>query len=115
MTQKPRIPAGLGPSGASLWRSVLDTYDELDPRELALLGHACRQSDTIGDLEALLKSDGLVVVGSTGQPRLNQVVAELRQARLAVSRLLADLDLPAPDGRPRTTSHVRRRNSLERK
>jgi len=115
MTQKPRIPPHLGSAGTALWRSVWAEYDSLDPRETALLGHACRQSDTIADLESLLKSDGLVVTGSTGQPRLNQVVAELRQARLAVSRLLADLDLPAPDGRPRTTSHVRRRNSLERK
>ena len=45
-------------------------------------------------LEALL-ADSLTVTGSTGQSRLSPAVAELRQHRLALSKLLIDLALPA--------------------
>jgi hypothetical protein len=36
-----------------------------------------------------------MVTGSTGQSRLSPAVAELRQHRLALSKLLLDLALPA--------------------
>lgn len=53
--------------------------------------------------------DALLVAGSTGQPRVNPAVAELRSHRLALSRLLRELDLPAealaPAPRPVATRH----------
>jgi molybdenum-dependent DNA-binding transcriptional regulator ModE len=57
---------------------------------------ACRHADMIHRLEELL-SDRLVSAGSAGQPRLSAAVTELRQSRLALSRLLTDLALPVDD------------------
>lgn len=48
----------------------------------------------VSRLEALL-ADALMVTGSMGQSRLSPAVAELRQHRLALSKLLMDLALPA--------------------
>jgi hypothetical protein len=43
---------------------------------------------------------GVVASGSRGQPRLAQTVVELRQARLALSRLLGELSLPSSAEEP---------------
>lgn len=94
MTSKtPTPPRDLGPAGRDLWRKVLATF-ELDDHELPALLLAAKQLDDVARLEALLVSDGLVVIGSAGQTRLSAVVTELRQARLAASRLLDALALP---------------------
>jgi len=61
-----------------------------------MLASACRHADMIARLEDLL-ADGLVSPGGAGQPRLSAAVTELRQSRLALSRLLADLSLPVDD------------------
>jgi hypothetical protein len=42
-------------------------------------------------------ADGFVVKGSQGQPRLSAAVTEVRQGRLALARLLAELRLPDVD------------------
>lgn len=92
----PRPPERLGEAGSALWCSLTTVY-EFGPHELALLAVACRQADDVAALEALLARDGLVVPGSTGQPRLNAAVTEVRQGRLALSKLLDQLALPADD------------------
>lgn len=91
-----RPPKGLGAAGRGLWREVTDAF-ELDRHELPGLRLACKQLDDVTRLEELLDRDGLVSTGSTGQPRLSQVVAELRQSRLAAARLLDALALPLDD------------------
>lgn len=83
----------LGHSGQHLWDSVTRRY-ELSKHEEVLLGSACRLADTIADLEAALTSEGLIVQGSQGQPRVHPAVSELRQNRLVLARLVADLGLP---------------------
>lgn len=82
-----------GPSGRALWDAVVADFD-LAVHEQVLLQSACRLADTIAALEDTITADGLVVAGSTGQPRLNAAVTELRQCRLALSKLVADLSLP---------------------
>lgn len=67
---------------------------EWDERELVLLNLARRQADDTAKLELLLRRQGLTVIGSTGQERLNPLVAELRQQRLTLARLLAEVRLP---------------------
>jgi hypothetical protein len=67
---------------------------EWDEREAALLDLARRQANDIDQLERLLAMEGATVIGSTGQSRLNPVFAELRQQRLALSRILGDIKLP---------------------
>lgn len=109
-----RQPAGLGKAGRALWRSITGEW-ELDPRELALLSAACRQSDDVAALEAALATDGLVTLGSAGQPRMNAVITELRQSRMAVAKLLVDLRLPSEDEAPMTATQLRASRAASRR
>lgn len=89
----------LGPNGTALWEAVTGSY-ELAEHEQVLLRSACRHADLIARLEELLRSS-LIVKGAAGQDRLSPAVGELRQARLALTKLLTDLSLPideAADG-----------------
>jgi len=105
---KPRpAPAGTGKAGRAFWREVVGTYS-LSPGELPLLALAARQADDTAALEALLASDGLSVAGSMGQMRLNAVVTELRQSRLALVRMLDALALPVEQGGASLTPAQRR-------
>jgi phage terminase small subunit len=101
MTNKiPTPPTGLGTAGRALWRKLhaeLPTGAEFDEREVELLTQAAHQRDDIGALERAVKKHGHTVRGSTGQPRVNPAVAELRQARLALRRLLDGIELEPPD------------------
>jgi hypothetical protein len=107
-----RQPTDLGKSGKALWSAVTKLYD-LEPHHENLLASACRHSDMVARLETLLK-DSLTVTGSTGQVRLNPAISELRQSRLALSKLLVDLALPAetvaelarPSAATRQASHA---------
>ncbi len=94
-------PGGLSAPGLALWRTVTAEY-ALDEREAHVLALACAQADVLAALEAAIVADGVTVPGSTGQPRLHPAVAEARQARVAVARLLGQLALPAVEGRPTT-------------
>jgi len=111
-----RPPKGLGPAGRDLWRKVQASF-EFDAHEIPGLLLAARQLDDVARLEELLEADGLVSTGSTGQPRLSQVVAELRQSRLAASKLLDAIGLPVDDSRvaatPATPATKRARRAAE--
>src|SRR4051794_21149607 len=103
-------PKGLGASGRALWRSVggdVPTDWGVDARDLAVLEAACRQADDVADLEAAVGRDGVIVEGAAGQRRLNGAVTELRQARLALGRLLGQVDLPDEQRRPVTEASRR--------
>jgi hypothetical protein len=82
--KRPKAPTGLATAGRALWRSLCSIY-VFGPREAAILTLACRQADTVADLEALIAEGGLVISGSRGQPRLTSTVTELRQSRLALA------------------------------
>jgi Trm5-related predicted tRNA methylase len=68
--------------------------------ELELLAETCRMLDSCDALRAVLDREGVTSVGSTRQPRIHPAVGELRQARLAVGRLLGQLALPGEDDKP---------------
>lgn len=106
----PKAPAGLGRAGRALWRRLTGRY-EFTVGELLIVEQAARQADLVADLEAALERDGLVVLGSQGQPRLNAVATELRQSRLALGRLLGDLRLPTEDDRPMSAASLRARHA----
>jgi hypothetical protein len=94
----PKPPAGLGRAGEALWTSVVGKYD-LAAHEGFMLASACRHADLIAELDRVL-ADGLITTGASGQPRLSAAVAAVTSARLALSRLLADLALPMDDAAP---------------
>ncbi len=107
MAGTPAPPRDLGRAGADLWRRVLSAY-EVEPVEVPGLLLACRQLDDVARLEELLDRDGLIVAGSSGQPRLSAVVSELRLSRLAAARLLAGLALPGEEEGTAATPAARR-------
>lgn len=99
---------GLCEAGRDLWERLVGTY-EFDARELLVVAAAARQADDLARLEAVIASDGVVTVGSAGQPRMAQVVAEARLARLALAKLLGDLVLPVEESDEPTESAASRR------
>ena len=107
----PAAPKGLGDAGRDLHERIwadLGEDMELSERESAVLRLACVQVDRAADLEAQVDADGLMVAGSTKQPRVHPAVGEARQAALAAGRLLAMLALPdGDDAVPRTAAQVR--------
>lgn len=96
-TAKPKPPAGLKTAGKRLWKSVTEVFG-LEVRELEVLAMACRQADDLAALDAAIDRYGLMIEGSKGQDRINPLVTEARQARLALTRLLGDLSLPDDTG-----------------
>ncbi|MFG1755931.1 P27 family phage terminase small subunit [Streptosporangium sandarakinum] len=91
-----RKPADLGEAGSALWDRLTDEL-VFDCWEAEILAAACRQRDDIALLERVIASEGVITTGSQGQPRLSAVVTEVRQSRLALAKLLAELRLPSDD------------------
>jgi uncharacterized protein with von Willebrand factor type A (vWA) domain len=67
---------------------------ELDEREEAILDLAARQAADLAAAEADVRDRGYLVEGSRAQKVLNPSIAEARQGRLALGKLLGRLDLP---------------------
>ncbi|MGI8433750.1 MAG: P27 family phage terminase small subunit [Nocardioidaceae bacterium] len=91
--RKPRAPAGLSRRSGSFWRATVSAYD-LSTSEVELLAEVCRCIDEIDLLQVALDAQGVTVTGSSGQPRVNPAVGEVRQHRLALARLVRQLALP---------------------
>jgi hypothetical protein len=72
----------------------------LDVSELQLLHEACRCLDEIDALSAVVAEHGVMTTGSTGQTVTSPAVKALASSRLTLSRLVAQMRLPDPDGRP---------------
>jgi hypothetical protein len=94
-SRRPRPPAGLGTTGAALWRRMHKAYSFGASWEVDLLELACRQADDLAALEQTIEEAGYMVKGSKGQPRLNPAVTEARLARAALARILGQIELPS--------------------
>jgi hypothetical protein len=86
-------PVGLNASGKTLWRTIIGEY-ELDPAEFVLLHQLCRAVDVLDRLNVDLAGMGVTVSGSTGQPRVKPLLAEIREQVKLVDRLQMSLALP---------------------
>jgi hypothetical protein len=75
-----------------LWDAVAAEF-ELAEHELAQLEEACRTRDRIAQLRAQVDSDGVMLASPQGA-RLHPAIAEERQQRLALARLLVTLRVP---------------------
>ena len=80
----------LGESGRRLHADLTAKYD-LDPGEEALLNEACRSLDELEHLKTALEAGAVMVSGSTGQPRANPLLEEIRRHRLNMATLLKQL------------------------
>jgi phage terminase small subunit len=101
-TRRPSAPKGLTDRGRRFWRTVVAGY-ELEPDELELLVEICRLLDQVEALQAVLEQDGLTATGSVGQVRVHPAVGELRSSRALLGKLLAQLELPDPEGESLST------------
>lgn len=102
------VPVGLGAAGKALWRAYTGSF-AFEPHELPSLEIAARQADTVAALEALVAEEGMKVIGSTGQLRLNPAVGELRQGRLCLAKLLGELAVPVDGLESRVESPAAKR------
>ena len=96
MARKPSArsaPVGLKRRGAALWRSTTTEFD-LDPHELTTLREVCRTVDAIDSLQAVVDRDGVMNESAQGA-RAHPALVELRQQRLALTKLVAALAIPA--------------------
>lgn len=89
------VPRGLNAAGKRLWEVSTAEFDWAE-HELALLEEACRVRDRIVELDAAVKSDGLMLASAQGA-RVHPAVGEARQQRLTLARLLATLQIPGLD------------------
>jgi hypothetical protein len=102
----PNPPRSLNEAGQALWDSIIPTY-ELNPAELIVLGHACREEDLIARLEDALNEADLTTRGSMGQEVASPFVSELRQHRTTQANLLKQLKIPdTPAGSARKKAQV---------
>jgi len=83
--------ATLGNSGRMIWNSVTADY-ELSPFEVRQLLEVARCADTLDELDADIRANGVM---RDNKP--NPAVVEARQARIAFARLCAALALPSLD------------------
>ena len=96
-----------GDAGRALWDGVVAGLPEgfaLTESEEAILVLAARQADDLANLEAAIDKHGTMVTGSKNQPVLNPAVAEARQARLAIGRLLGQIPEVIDDGAETSTA-----------
>lgn len=86
------------PSRGEAFKRAATADYELTESELQLLAEVGALMDEIDGLAAAVAEDGITVTGSSGQPRVHPAVGELRQHRLALGRMLAQLSLPDEQG-----------------
>lgn len=98
MAAKANTSKALGSAGRALWDSILGEAPQLGARDRALLDQACRQADAVADLERR-------VADAYGR-EWSKLAGELRQARLALSRLLGSVSLPR-SGTSAASEHAR--------
>lgn len=97
MTTRKPPPRDLGTRGRAFWRRTVADYD-LSDTEQELLRESCRLMDECESLRASVDEQGTTVLGSAGQVVVHPAVAQLRQHRLALGKLLSQLALPDLDG-----------------
>lgn len=96
MDEKQASTSGFGTAG----QEIIEIFEakaterglELDHDDVVVLRNAARVADLIADLDADIAANGVMLTGATGSSKVNPAVAESRQQRVALGRLLADVD-----------------------
>jgi P27 family predicted phage terminase small subunit len=96
----PEPPAHLSQSASEFWRTTVAGF-ELQAHHLRLLQLACEAWDRCEQAREVLSREGLTARGERGAVKAHPAVGVERDSRLAVARLLRELDLdaepPTPD------------------
>jgi P27 family predicted phage terminase small subunit len=85
-------PAHLSPSARQWWTTTVETYI-LQEHHLRILQLACEAWDRSQQARERLDREGLTVPGAEGGIKTHPAVAIERDSRLAVARLVRELDL----------------------
>jgi phage terminase small subunit len=93
--RKHRPPRDLDKAGKALWRTIT-RENSFDAAEFALLHLLCRTIDVLERIALDLSDMGVVVAGSTGQPRVNPLLAEQREQIRVADQLVQALAIPVP-------------------
>jgi P27 family predicted phage terminase small subunit len=88
----PPPPAHLSSSARQWWETTVEAY-VLQEHHLRLMQLACEAWDRAQAAREQLERDGLMVPGREGGIRPHPCIAIERDARLAVARLVRELDL----------------------
>src|SRR6516162_9976601 len=110
-------PAHLSPSARRWWQTTVDRY-VLEEHHLRLLQLCCEAWDRATQAREELQRDGLTCPARDGGRRPHPAVAIERDARLAVARLVRELDLdtePTPNDRIGPPAIFSNRGSRARK
>jgi hypothetical protein len=94
-------------AGDTLKKAILADLPKewvLSHREEAILDMAAEQADLVDELKAAITKDGPLTLGSTRQVVLHPGIAEVRQARLAINRLIGELSLPDGEDEGKTAA-----------
>src|SRR3954447_24221921 len=83
-----------------LWRATVKDFD-LAGHELAVLEQAAKCLDRLVEARELLDVEGICVRDRFGQPRPHPAAAIERDCRIALARLLRELQLGAEAPEPR--------------
>jgi P27 family predicted phage terminase small subunit len=85
-------PSHLSPSARQWWETTIEAY-VLQEHHLRLLQLACEAWDRAQEARERLNREGLTVQGADGGIKTHPAVGIERDARLAVARLVRELDL----------------------
>ena len=88
----PQPPAHLSPSARQWWQTTVEGY-VLQEHHLRLLQLACEAWDQAQKARAQLEREGMTVLGREGGVRPHPCIGIERDSRLAVARLIRELDL----------------------
>jgi hypothetical protein len=94
----PPAPPELREHGKALWGDAVGVM-QFESHELATLGEAAKTLDTLHTLQAILDAEGPIIDSPQGR-KAHPALAELRQGRIVLARLLAALKIPAADDAP---------------
>lgn len=101
-----KTPPGLKAGGRKLWKAVTDDF-ELGEHELSILIEAARTVDALGELEAIVKEQGVTHQSPQGV-RAHPALVEARQQRVTLAKLVASLRIPLEDAQEAARTPQRR-------
>jgi P27 family predicted phage terminase small subunit len=81
---KTKPPVGLTTEARALWLETTAEYDFETAADFTLLRQLCETLDRLRQIQASIKKDGLTVIGSQGQTRLNPLLQAEDAARRTI-------------------------------
>lgn len=99
------MPRASNPSRGERFRAATLEHFDLSDSEAEILTEAARTLDLLDQLAEVIERVGPTSTGAAGQLVVNPAVAEARQLRITLHRLLAALNLPDDAGESVPSGH----------